>query len=128
MFDIGGMELLVVGVLALVVVGPKDLPRLLRTVGGIVRKVREMASEFKAGVETLAAEAEQELDPFSDLRKKEGLRPGMSPEEVTRHIMANRDREEKVDEKPATTPEPAPEPAATPAPDAPEGGKEGGPA
>ena len=96
MFDIGMMEMLVVGVLALVVVGPKELPKLLRTVGGLVRKARELTSEFREGVETLAAEAERELDPFDDLRKAEGIKPGMSPEEITDHILANREREAQL--------------------------------
>ncbi len=93
MLDIGAIELFVVAVLALVVVGPKELPKLLRTVGGFMRKVREMAAEFRSGVEDLAAEVEREVDPFSDLRKQEGLRPGMSPQEITEHIMANKERE-----------------------------------
>lgn len=93
MFDIGMMEMLVVGVLALIVVGPKELPKLLRTMGGLLRKARELTNEFRHGVETLAAEAEQEIDPFAELRKSEGLRPGMSPEEITDHILANRERE-----------------------------------
>lgn len=97
MFDIGAMELFLVAVLALVVVGPKELPKLLRTVGGFVRKIRELASEFKDGVEELAAEADRQTDPFADLRKKEGLRPGMSPEEITNHIMSNRGRETASD-------------------------------
>ena len=45
MLDIGAMELFVVAVLALVVVGPKELPKLLRTVGGFMRKVRMMAAD-----------------------------------------------------------------------------------
>lgn len=93
MLDIGAMELFVVAILALVVVGPKELPKLLRTVGGFMRKAREMAAEFRSGVEDLAAEVEREVDPFSDLRKQEGLRPGMSPEEITEHILANKERE-----------------------------------
>ncbi len=93
MLDIGAIELFVVAVLALVVVGPKELPKLLRTVGGFMRKVREMAAEFRSGVEDLAAEVEREVDPFSDLRKEEGLRPGMSPEEITEHILAGKERE-----------------------------------
>lgn len=90
MLDIGAMELFVVAVLALVVVGPKELPKLLRTVGGFVRKAREMTAELREGVETLAAEAEREMDPFADERKQEGLKPGMSPEEITEHIMGNK--------------------------------------
>lgn len=97
MFDIGAMELFLVAVLALVVVGPKELPRLLKTVGGIVRRMRELAAEFKDGVEQLAAEAEEVTDPFADLRKKEGLRPGMSAEEITDHILANRAKEAAQD-------------------------------
>jgi|GEM_PF-1010383 len=93
MFGIGGIELFVVAVLALVVVGPKELPKLLRTVGGLVRKARELTAEFKDGVSSLAAEAEREMDPFDDLRKSEGIKPGMSPEDITNHILGNRERE-----------------------------------
>ena len=93
MFDIGMTEMLVVGVLALVVVGPKELPKLLRTIGGLIRRARELTAEFREGVESLAAEAEREMDPFHDLRQSEGIRPGMSPEEITDHILTNRERE-----------------------------------
>ncbi|GHF26017.1 hypothetical protein GCM10017044_21080 [Kordiimonas sediminis] len=99
MFDIGAMELFVVAILALVVVGPKELPKLLRTIGSYVRKAKAMANEFRQGIESLADEVEQEVsksDPFSDLRKQEGLRPGMSPEEITEKIMANREAEAKT--------------------------------
>lgn len=127
MLDIGAMELFVVAILALVVVGPKELPKLLRTVGGFMRKVREMAAEFRSGVEDLAAEVEREVDPFADLRKEEGLRPGMSPEEITEHILANKEREavenigadeeidaaaSKSDEKSAKKDETEPKPSA----------------
>lgn len=119
MFDIGMMEMLVVGVLALIVVGPKELPKLLRTMGGLLKKARELTTEFRHGVETLAAEAEQEIDPFADLRKAEGLRPGMSPEEITDHILTNREREagkspdQKNAEQESDAAEPVPAPTAT---------------
>jgi sec-independent protein translocase protein TatB len=122
MFDIGMMEMMVVGVLALIVVGPKELPKLLRTAGGLMRKARELTAEFRDGVETLAAEAEREIDPFNDLRKAEGLTPGMSPEEITDHILANREREANEanteQEKDAAEPIPAPEKASDDAKDA----------
>ncbi len=98
-FDMGAMELFIVGVLALVVVGPKELPRLLRSVGGIVRKGRELTAEFRDGIETLAAEAEREIDPFDDLRKEEGIHPDMSPDEITAHIMGNREKEASAETK-----------------------------
>lgn len=48
MFDIGGTELLVIAIVAIVVVGPKDLPRMLRTVGQFVGKAKMMAREFQS--------------------------------------------------------------------------------
>jgi len=47
MFDIGWSELLVIGVVAIVVVGPKELPRLMRTFGHYTGKLRAMASDFQ---------------------------------------------------------------------------------
>jgi len=96
MFDIGMTEMLVVGVLALVVVGPKELPKLLRTIGGLVRRARELTADFREGVQSLAAEAERDMDPFHDLRQSEGIRPGMSPEEITDHILGNREKETQL--------------------------------
>ncbi|MEO1311217.1 MAG: Sec-independent protein translocase protein TatB [Pseudomonadota bacterium] len=58
--SIGAFELLLVAVIALVVVGPKDLPKLMRGVAGFIRKARELAAEFTAGFEQMAREAEME--------------------------------------------------------------------
>lgn len=58
MFDIGWSELLVLAVVAIVVVGPKDLPKVLRALGQLVRKARSMADELKAGVNDLIEESE----------------------------------------------------------------------
>ncbi len=56
--DIGWAELAVVAVIALVVVGPKDLPRVLRTVGGWARKARAMAREFQGTLDDMVRESE----------------------------------------------------------------------
>ena len=62
MLDIGWSELLILGALALVVVGPKELPRLMRTVGQWVNRARTMARDFQRGMEDVAREADiQEL-------------------------------------------------------------------
>lgn len=56
MFDIGWIELGFVAVLALLVVGPKDLPKLLKAVGAIVSKSRKLYRQVLAGVNTLDRE------------------------------------------------------------------------
>lgn len=60
MFDIGYSELLVIAVVALIVIGPKDLPGVMRTVGGWVGRARGMARHFRSGVDTMMREAELE--------------------------------------------------------------------
>ena len=70
MFDIGWSELLLVAVLAIVFVGPKDLPRVMRVAGQYVARMRAMAREFQQSFEDLARESE-----LDDLRKEvEALR------------------------------------------------------
>ena len=61
----GGMEILVIAVLALVVVGPKDLPILLRRLGKFTAKVRGMAQEFRASFDEMARQSE-----LDELRKE----------------------------------------------------------
>ncbi|PIE13886.1 MAG: twin-arginine translocase subunit TatB [Rhodobacterales bacterium] len=57
MFDLGMTELMVIGVVALIVVGPKDLPMLFRRVGQFVGKARGMAREFSRAMEQAADES-----------------------------------------------------------------------
>ncbi|WP_371135468.1 Sec-independent protein translocase protein TatB [Frigidibacter sp.] len=57
MFDIGWSELLVIGVVALIVVGPKDLPVMFRTLGRMTGKARGMAREFSRAMDDAARES-----------------------------------------------------------------------
>lgn len=66
MLDIGWQELLVIGALALLVVGPKELPGLLRSVGRYAGKARSMAREFQRSMEDAAREAD--LEEFNKLK------------------------------------------------------------
>ncbi|WP_374449265.1 Sec-independent protein translocase protein TatB [Stella sp.] len=58
MFDIGWSELAVIAVVALVVIGPKDLPKVLRTVGQWVARARAVARDFQTSVDEMAREAD----------------------------------------------------------------------
>ncbi|MGE3691975.1 MAG: Sec-independent protein translocase protein TatB [Novosphingobium sp.] len=60
MFDIGASELLLVAIVAIVVIGPKDLPLALRTAGRWIAKVRRVSGHFRSGIETMIREAELE--------------------------------------------------------------------
>jgi sec-independent protein translocase protein TatB len=67
-FDIGWSELLVIGVVALVFIGPKDLPRALRVAGYWFRKARTLSREFQNSVDQMIREAE--LDEMREQLKK----------------------------------------------------------
>jgi sec-independent protein translocase protein TatB len=65
MFDIGWSELLVIGVVALIAIGPKELPGVLRAVGHWMGKIRRMASEFQGQFQEAMREAE-----LADVKKQ----------------------------------------------------------
>ena len=58
MFDIGGWEFLLIAILGIIIVGPKELPGAIRTVSMFVRRARELARDFQSGLEDVAREAE----------------------------------------------------------------------
>src|SRR5437667_6699751 len=65
MFDVGWSELLLIGIVALVAIGPKELPGALRTLGQWTAKVRRMAAEFQNQFHEAMREAE-----LADLKKE----------------------------------------------------------
>ena len=70
--EVGMTELVVIAIVALIVVGPKDLPLLLRRFGQFMAKLRGMASEFRASFDEMARQSE-----LDDLRKEvEAMRRG----------------------------------------------------
>ena len=60
MFGIDSGELLIIAVVALVVIGPKDLPRAMRALGNFIGRARGMARHFRAGIDTMIRETELE--------------------------------------------------------------------
>ena len=84
MFDIGWQELFIVAVLALIIVGPKDLPRALRTIVGVVRKARIMARDFQDGIDEVAREADlddmkKKIEDYSDTDIKNEIQEALDP-------------------------------------------------
>ncbi|MGB0631688.1 MAG: Sec-independent protein translocase protein TatB [Alphaproteobacteria bacterium] len=67
MFDIGGWEFLLIAILAIIIIGPRELPGAIRAVSTFIRRAREMAREFQSGLEEVAREAE--LDKMSETIK-----------------------------------------------------------
>jgi sec-independent protein translocase protein TatB len=105
MFDIGWSELLVIGVVALVAIGPKELPGVLRMVGQWMGKARRMASEFQGQFQEALREAE-----MADLKKSfdevRAAASGFSPTGVISSLQRDVDKAldiEGVDKPAATT-------------------------
>ena len=65
MFDLGWSELFIVGLITLLVVGPKELPRVLRTISQVMAKARGLAREFQSSVDEMVRESE-----LDDLKKE----------------------------------------------------------
>lgn len=78
MFDVGWSELLLIGVVALIVIGPEDLPKLFHTMGRITARARSMAREFTSAMEDAAKssgldEAAKSLKEVNALTSKRSL-------------------------------------------------------
>ncbi|MBO6525750.1 Sec-independent protein translocase protein TatB [Erythrobacter sp.] len=72
MFDIGASELLVIVIVAILVIGPKDMPKALRTAGRWIGKLRRMSGHFRAGLDEVVRQAEiEEMEEKWAKRNKE---------------------------------------------------------
>ena len=84
MFDIGWQELFIVAILALIVVGPKDLPRAIRNIMGLVRKARIMARDFQVGIDDVVREADlddmkNDIEKLSDVEIDKQIKSAFDP-------------------------------------------------
>ena len=118
LFDIGWPELLLIGVVALVVIGPKDLPRALRVAGYWVRKARTLSREFQSSVEQMIREAEldemrQELKKATEFDIEKEFQKTVDPDGSLAESIKAPEIPDHFDEAPAPGPasaEPDPEP------------------
>jgi sec-independent protein translocase protein TatB len=94
MFDIGWSEMAVILMVALIVIGPKDLPRVARTIGKWTGKARGMAREFQRSLDDMAREAElqdikAEMDKLSRVDVRHRIEETIDPEgELRRGLSA----------------------------------------
>ncbi|MET4807307.1 Sec-independent protein translocase protein TatB [Limibacillus sp. MBR-115] len=84
MFDIGWTEMAIIALIALVVIGPKDLPGAMRTVGHWVRKIRTVARDFQSGLDDMIRESElsearKSIEGASNLNPKKILEDTVDP-------------------------------------------------
>lgn len=134
--DLSGYHIIILIVVALIVVGPKDLPRMLRKAGQFMGKMRGMANEFRSSFDEMARQSELE-----DLRKEvEAMRKASQaaiPQDLGIEAAMKSDAEAaylanweashapsadsflgRAEPEPSILPPPAPEPAPAPVPEA----------
>jgi len=126
-FDIAWSELALIAAVALIVIGPKDLPRVMRNIGQWTRRARTMAAEFQRNLDDMMREAEldeirKEVEKVSPTDFKAGLEKLVDAEGIKEAVKIDPDKLVSAPEPvmtPAPEPTPAPEvtPAPTPAPE-----------
>ena len=118
MFDIGASELLMIVIVAVVVIGPKDLPRALRTAGKWIGKVRRTSNHFRSGIEAMIREAELEEMEKKWAEENARIMAEHPPIDLSDHEM--RPLPPSSATATATTPESRSEPTASAADDEPQ--------
>ncbi|WP_285711735.1 Sec-independent protein translocase protein TatB [Erythrobacter oryzae] len=127
MFDVGAGELLVILIVAVIVIGPKDLPLAMRTAGRWIGKMRRVSAHFRSGIDAMVREAElEEMEKKWKAQNEEIMRrsAALTAAEAGAPVMTGPPPVETppVEPPPVETPPPLPSetPATTAAPEAPE--------
>lgn len=107
MFDIAPTELMLVAVVALVVIGPKDLPKAMRFVGHWVAKGRAVMSQFRSGFDTMVREAElQEMEKKWAAENERIMREHAAPFDSTPQVATSADDPAAEDAPPVMVSQP----------------------
>jgi sec-independent protein translocase protein TatB len=112
MFDFAWSEILLIGVVALIAIGPKDMPAAIRAVSGMMKKARRMASEFQTHVDEMVREADlgDVKKALTDIQRMDV--PGAWEKHIDPdHTIRNAFQDNPL-EAPTVTATPEPEPAA----------------
>jgi len=96
MFDFAWSEILLIGAVALIAIGPKDMPAAIRTVSRMIKKARRMAAEFQTHVDEMVREADlgDVKTAFNDLRRMD------LPSVIEKHIDPDRSIRKTFDDNP----------------------------
>lgn len=116
MFDFAWSEIALIGVVALVAIGPKDLPVAIKAVAAAIKKARRMASEFQVHVDEMVREANlhEVRDQINDIRRmdiKGKILNAVDGDGTLRTTMAENPMNVQPATPPLTTPPPLPETA-----------------
>lgn len=110
MFDFAWSEILLIGVVALIAIGPKDMPAALKAVAGVIKKARRMAAEFQTHLDELMREADlhevrEQINEIRNFDVRHEFEQTVDPDGSLRQTFASNPLE--------PTPKPAGEPPAT---------------
>jgi sec-independent protein translocase protein TatB len=107
MFDFAWSEIALIGVVALVAIGPKDMPVAIRSVAGLVKKARKMAAEFQTHVDEMVKEADlgdlkSQINDIKNFNIRDEIEKAIDPDGTLRDTFASNPLE------PGATPSAAP--------------------
>ena len=106
MFDFAWSEIVLIGAVALIAIGPKDMPAAIRTVSSMVKKARKMAAEFQTHVDEMVREADlgDVKKAFNDIRNLD------LSSTIEKHIDPDRTIRDTFNDNPLNTPYPTSSP------------------
>jgi sec-independent protein translocase protein TatB len=113
MLDIGWSEILVIAVILIVIVGPKDLPPMIRAFGKMTANLRKMAGEFRSQFDEALREADMDdvrrtISDVQNLNPTNSLRDAMNPlRQLGQDIKSDLQKATTLDDQPTSTPVPS---------------------
>ena len=98
MFNLGMVEMLVLGAMALMVLGPKQLPELARSVARLLNELRRVKSDLTSSLSEVEKEAQEAIQDALDKAKTKIETPFKEVKEITHKVQGKSDQHEEVEE------------------------------